>query len=116
VNGNCGKNETPPPTTTSSTPSPPPGQQAVLGTKESGTTPTPAPESTSGTQKVLGESESGGTAPAAAKAPASAVEARQAGTNKSLPFTGTDLIVVLLTAAIALTGGLALRRLVTDRQ
>jgi cobalamin biosynthesis Mg chelatase CobN len=114
VNGNCGKNETPPPATTTT---PPPGQQAVLGERESGTTPKTAPESTTGSspeQKVLGETESG-TTPTSATAPAAATQARPASSNKSLPFTGTDLIVVLLAGVIALTAGLALRRLASHR-
>jgi hypothetical protein len=39
------------------------------------------------------------------------VAARVAGDeNGSLPFTGTDLVIVLLAAAVALLGGFALRR------
>jgi hypothetical protein len=114
VNGNCGSKETTTPPPPTSTTTPPPGQQAVLGTRESGTTPesttsTPAPQ-----QKVLGES-AGGTSPAASTPPASAVKAQPASSNKKLPFTGSDLIVVLLAAAITLTAGFGLRRLVADR-
>jgi hypothetical protein len=119
MNGSCGHNETPP--GQQSPPpgqqSPPPGQQAVLGTQQSGTTPTPAPSTTSAPapqQKVLGES-AGGTSPATSTPPASAVKAQPASSNKKLPFTGSDLIVVLLAAAIALTAGFGLRRLVADR-
>jgi hypothetical protein len=118
VNGNCGsKTETPPSTT--STNQPPPGQ-AVLGERTAGSnTPASAPKSSTpsnGQQKVLGENASG-VSPASSSPPASAqaTQAEAANSKKPLPFTGTDLIVVLLAAGIALTGGVALRRLATHR-
>jgi hypothetical protein len=111
VNGNCGskKTQTPPPTT--STNQPPPPEQAVLGERTSGGN-TPA-SSTPDQQEVLGENAAGTESPASASPPASAnaTQAENASSNKPLPFTGTDLIVVLLAAAIALAGGVALRRL-----
>ena len=113
--GNCGNNtETPPPTTSSNTPPPP--EQAVLGERTSGGS-TPASTPTSSTpadqQEVLGENAAGTESPASASPPASAnaTQTEKASSNKPLPFTGTDLIVVLLAAAIALAGGVALRRL-----
>ena len=111
--GNCGsKNtETPPPTTSSNTPPPP--EQAVLGERTSGGS-TPASTPTANDQQeVLGENAAGTESPASASPPASAnaAQAEKASSNKPLPFTGTDLIVVLLAAAIALAGGVALRRL-----
>jgi hypothetical protein len=73
----------------------------VLGEQASGRNGGPSGES-----KVLGaQAAGGGTAPKAA------VAARQA-SNKhgSLPFTGFGLVIVLLVAAAAIAGGIALRR------
>jgi uncharacterized surface anchored protein len=57
---------------------------------------------------VLGESAGGATPPASATAAKPAAANTKHG---SLPFTGTDLLVILLAGVIALTAGLALRRL-----
>jgi hypothetical protein len=115
VNGSCEK-KTETPTTTSSTTPPPPGQ-AVLGQRESGGSPgTPKAETPAANeQEVLGENAAG-TSPSATTPPASAQQAQPANaSNKSLPFTGTDLIAVLLAGGIALAGGLGLRRLASNR-
>jgi hypothetical protein len=118
VNGNCGsKTETPP--TTSTNQSPPPGQ-AVLGERTEGTNaPASTPKATTPVndqQEVLGENAAGDESPESAEAPASAQATQaEAASNKSLPFTGTDVIVLLLAGGIALAGGVALRRLATHR-
>jgi hypothetical protein len=89
------------PATTTETP-----QQAVLGEHISGTTPATA-EAPAGS-KVLGVQASG-------SAPKAAVAARNADSrNGSLPFTGFELVIVLLAAAAALLGGFALRRATTN--
>jgi hypothetical protein len=83
--------------------------QEVLGVRaEGGSTPTTqAP----GTTKVLGENASGGTAPAAAAAPAVAQRAVQAGDESgSLPFTGTDALLVLFLGCLMLLLGVTLQR------
>jgi hypothetical protein len=80
-------------------------QQLVLGARAAGTTAPAEDESAPGASKVLGASAAGTAAPKAA------VAARVADDeNGSLPFTGTDLVIVLLAAAVALLGGFALRR------
>ncbi len=96
----------------------PPAQQAVLGTQTSGSTPAPktAPESTTPTpqQAVLGASENGSTkAPASSTAPASANEthAAPASASGSLPFTGSDVLVVLLAGCLMLLTGFGIQRL-----
>ncbi|HEX4733333.1 MAG TPA: hypothetical protein VH247_02880 [Thermoleophilaceae bacterium] len=83
-----------------------PGRQAVLGERIHGTT---APASTP-QQVVLGERASG-TTPAAAVAPAAAQRAVGAGDEgRSLPFTGTDAILVLFLGCLMLLGGFAIQR------
>ena len=47
-------------------------------------------------------------AQASGRAPAAAAATRSA--HGSLPFTGTDVLFVLIAAAVALLGGFALRR------
>ena len=114
VNGNCGSKTGTPPTT--STNQPPP-QQAVLGERAQGNAPA-TPKTTAPVndrQEILGENAAG-ESPGSASPPASANATRnETASSKKLPFTGTDLIVVLLAAAIALTGGVALRRLAINR-
>jgi hypothetical protein len=117
--GNCGNNETPPPTTTSNnTPETP--QQAVLGTRESSPEATTAPANTPA-QEVLG-ARAGGTTPSSTSAPSTAAGApvtaqrtRTAAANRQLPFTGTDLIAVLLAGALMLMAGFGLRHLAAHR-
>jgi hypothetical protein len=110
-NGNCG--ETPPPSTSTNTP--PPGQE-VLGTRQSSPEAATAPN-----QAVLGE-RAGGTTPAATSAPATSpgapVTARQtrtANANRTLPFTGTDALAVVLAGLLMLLAGVGLRRMATSR-
>jgi hypothetical protein len=116
VNGSCEtKTETPPPTT--STIQPPPPEQAVLGERAEGDN---APASTTPAddrQEVLGENAAGteDESPATPPASAQAAQPESASANKTLPFTGTDVIALLLAAGIALLGGVALRRLAADR-
>jgi hypothetical protein len=116
--GNCGNTETPPITT--STTQPPP-EQAVLGERAEGNNaPASTPKSTTPVndqQEVLGENAAGDESPESASppAPAQATHRENASSNNPLPFTGTDLIVVLLAAGIALAGGIALRRLATHQ-
>jgi hypothetical protein len=82
-------------------------QQAVLGERVSGTT--PAAATAPAASKVLGVQAAGTTAPKAA------VAARNASDRSgSLPFTGFELVIVLLAAAVALLGGFALRRATTQ--
>jgi cobalamin biosynthesis Mg chelatase CobN len=102
------------------------GSQMVAGVQfagnSAGTTQSPAtgtaPAGTggsSGESAVLGASAGGGgsgssgEAGTGATAPASASASRR--TSGTLPFTGSDLVFVLLAAAGCLMGGLALRRL-----
>ena len=98
-------------TTSSNTPETP--QQAVLGTRESSPEATTAPK-----QMVLGAHSNGSTPSASTKAPASSTGApataqrtRAATANRTLPFTGTDLIAVLLAGMLMLLAGFGLRRL-----
>jgi hypothetical protein len=111
--GGCGTTSTP--TTTTNTTTGP--EQAVLGTRTqgrsngSGSSAPKTPQS-----EVLGVSESGGGTPASASngtAPAQAVQARPAtaGSQGSLPFTGSDLVAVILAGLVVLLIGLGLRRL-----
>jgi hypothetical protein len=92
-----------------------PGEQAVLGVRQSGgSAPAAAPTGDSG---VLGASAQGGSAPASATAPTSATAA-VTGTGKpggSLPFTGTDAMLVLLLGCVTLLGGVALQRVSSRR-
>jgi hypothetical protein len=87
-------------------------QQMVLPTTAQGNT---APD-TSGNE-VLGVNASGGSAPAKAAAPTSAPAAAPAATNTehrvvgSLPFTGLDLMTVVLVGLVLLALGFGLRRL-----
>lgn len=118
--GNCGggdSTETPPTTTPASNPATP--QQAVLGERRSSPETTTAPAAPG--QKVLG-ARSGGTPPAttsapstSAAAPATAQRTRTATTTRSLPFTGTDAIAVLLAGALMLLAGAGLRRVAAPR-
>jgi 3-oxoacyl-ACP reductase-like protein len=71
---------------------------------------------------VLGESESGKTPsstnkPASTSAPAEAVQAKPASAAQhgSLPFTGTDVIAVVLAGCLMLMAGLGIRRLLASR-
>jgi hypothetical protein len=94
---------------------PAPGEQAVLGVRQSGgSAPAAAPTEASG---VLGASAEGGRAPASATAPASAAAAVTGNGNAggSLPFTGTDAMLVLLLGCVTLLGGIALQRLSSRR-
>ena len=87
-----------------------PGMQAVLGVRVSGTS-TPA-STTAPASKVLGVRASG-TAPAAS-APAAAQAARAASSaGGSLPFTGTDALLVLFLGCVALIAGITIQRLTT---
>ncbi|HEX6714497.1 MAG TPA: hypothetical protein VF066_13980 [Thermoleophilaceae bacterium] len=80
-------------------------QQVVLGEHVSGTT--PAAAEAPAESKVLGVQASG-------SAPKAAVAARAADESEgTLPFTGMELVLVLLAAAAALLGGFALRRATT---
>ncbi|MFL5894512.1 MAG: hypothetical protein ACJ76Z_05295 [Thermoleophilaceae bacterium] len=86
-------------------PAPEVATQAVLG------------ESAQGSNGVLGASAGGKSAPksavlgasASGRAPAAATAARSA-RRGALPFTGAQLAFVLIAAAVALLGGVALRR------
>lgn len=90
-----------------------PDQQGVLGAREEGTS-TPATTPT-GASEVLGENAHG-TSPAAASAPAAAQRSLPANTaGGSLPFTGTDAIMVLLLGCVMLLGGVALHRVAARR-
>jgi cobalamin biosynthesis Mg chelatase CobN len=94
-------------TAPASTTAPATEQQAVLGEHVSGTTPA-GTESAPGATKVLGVQASG-------SAPKAALAARNADERSgSLPFTGFELVIVLLAAAAALLGGFALRRATTS--
>jgi hypothetical protein len=115
VNGNCGTKTETPPTTTSTTPPP---QQVVLGERAEGNAPAATPKSTTPVndrQEVLGENAAGDESPAAAPESARATQPETASANNRLPFTGSDVLVLLLAGGIALAGGLALRRLATHR-
>jgi hypothetical protein len=117
VNGSCEtKTETTPPPT--STNQPPPGQ-AVLGERAEGKNApasTPKSNTPASRQKVLGENAAGTEeSPATPPASAQASQPERASANKPLPFTGTDVIALLLAGCIALMGGVALRRLATHR-
>jgi hypothetical protein len=84
---------------------PQPGRQAVLGFRQSGTTPSQAPRT-----EVLGATAQG-TAPAAAAAPAAAQRALPASDEGgSLPFTGTDALLVLFLGCLLLLGGVVIQR------
>jgi hypothetical protein len=82
-------------------------QQVVLGARASGGhRPTRAGQPAA--SKVLGAQASGGV-------PKAALASRAAGNrNGSLPFTGFNLVIVLLAGAAALLGGFALRRVTTQ--
>jgi hypothetical protein len=103
--GNCNKNETPPPTVT-----PPPPEAAAQA---------PAPAFTPGVtpqQAVLGERVAGRKAApkrAAPKAPAAAAAPAKA--RGSLPFTGTDVLALVIAGCLMLLGGLGVRRLAVTR-
>jgi hypothetical protein len=96
---------------------PAPGQQMVLGEQQSGSS-TPAGTSapaTPGASAVLGATAQG-TTPAGAVAPASANRALPAETSGgSLPFTGTDAILVLFLGCVLVLGGVALYRVTLRR-
>jgi hypothetical protein len=94
-----------------------PDQQGVLGVRESGggTAPATAP---TGASEVLGVNAQGGTDPASATAPAGAtapVTGNAASPAGSLPFTGTDAMLVLLLGCVTLLGGVALQRVSSRR-
>jgi hypothetical protein len=57
---------------------------------------------------VLGERQSG-TAPASTTPPASAVQAHEASASGSLPFSGSDVMPVLLAGCLLLLSGLGMR-------
>lgn len=84
----------------------PAGSQAVLGASAQGTS--PASASADPKNVVLGASAEGETP--AADAPATALAARDLDEDGSLPFTGFELAFLLVLAATALLGGIALRR------
>jgi hypothetical protein len=87
---------------------PAPGQQQVLGVRENGTAPA---NTRAGRQEVLGENAAGGSAPASAVAPAAAQQAVRAGKEGgSLPFTGTDALLVLFLGCLLVLGGVTLQR------
>lgn len=101
-----------PATTPATTPTP--GQQAVLGIRESGGK-APAKSSPSG-NKVLGAQAQGGKAPAAAVAPAAAQRALPAAEARgTLPFTGTDALLVLFLGCLMTLTGVTVHRLVARR-
>jgi LPXTG-motif cell wall-anchored protein len=89
------------------------------GTSTAGTPPTEAAR-----QEVLGARETGGTrsntktSPASKTAPASAgpppstmtAHATNASSHKSLPYTGSDVIAILVAGFLLLLGGVALQR------
>jgi hypothetical protein len=77
-------------------------QSMVLGERVAGVR-RPAKKST-GATKVLGANAAGGNAPGAALA------VRHVSKHASLPFTGLELAIILIAAAAALLGGVALRR------
>lgn len=86
----------------------------------SGTTPTETGQSPGGAA-VLGANaggggsgSSGGSAGASARAPSSAFATRSAARG-TLPYTGEDLVFLLLAAAGCLISGLALRRAVSSQ-
>jgi hypothetical protein len=120
MNGSApGCGETTPTTATTTPPSETapgtPGQQAVLGVREQGTSAPATPptkasgvlgENAAGTAPASGRAPASGTAPASATAPVTAT--RKA--SGSLPFTGTDAILVLLLGCALLLGGVALQR------
>ena len=107
-NGNCGNNENQPPTTTSS--NNPPPEQAVLGERQSSPEATPAPKT-----MVLGAHAGGKKPSKSATAPAAATQPRTAAATRTLPFTGTDVIAVVLAGVLMLLAGLGLRRLAAQR-
>lgn len=95
-----------------------PGEQALLGAREAA----PAHGTSPDQSRVLGEyvagsSPSSASAPlAAASAPAAALAARPAPSAKgSLPFTGTDALLVLFLGCLTLLAGVAIQRLVVTR-
>jgi hypothetical protein len=122
---NCGSTTTT--TTPTTTPPTTTNQQTVQGISTTGSTPTPT--TTTGTpsppqQEVLGERQSGKTPsssntnqPASTSAPEEAVQAKPASAAQhgSLPFTGTDVIAIVLAGCLMLTAGLGIRRLLANR-
>jgi hypothetical protein len=106
-----------PPTTTVLAPATTlsPATQEVLGVRQTGTSAPGSTPSTPGENEVLGENASGGTAPAAT-APAAArqpVAADNAG--GSLPFTGTDAMLVLFLGCLLVLTGVTVQRLTARR-
>jgi hypothetical protein len=113
-------------TTTTTTPVPEQGTQAALPEVA-----TQAPATTPGPQSlVLGARESGGgdgpkdepktqvlgaNASGGDDAPAGAEATRAADAGGTLPFTGTQVAFVLIVAAVALLGGVALRRALSSQ-
>jgi hypothetical protein len=94
-----------------STPQSETGQQAVLAAREQHTS---APAEKARTM-VLGE-RIAGSSPAAATAPTAAQRAVRLGDKGgSLPFTGTDAILVLFLGSVLLLGGITLQRVLARR-
>ena len=93
-------------------------QQLVLGTEVSGTSPAAArapkaPKQSAPRSAVLGESSGGTKAAIAVPAPAAT---RERAARGQLPFTGSDLsLVLLLAGAVALVCGLGIRQVLARR-
>jgi hypothetical protein len=106
--------QTPPTPTPTPTTTPTP-QQLVLGTQVEGGKPSKTAIIAPQQQKVLGERTTGRAKQAPEAAPAAAVEARAGTGRKALPFSGADPIALLVAGALALLGGIGLRRAVAER-
>jgi hypothetical protein len=84
-----------------------PGTSQVLGESTSGSSPSSAGSSTPSAGSVLGATTSG-RSPSASTSPAAT--ATRAASSSSLPFTGTDAIIVAILGLAALLIGVSMRR------
>jgi hypothetical protein len=100
-----------PPTKTEEQTTPPPAGQ-VLGETVSGSSPSQSGPTSTPANGVLGATASG-TSPSASSSPAAT--ATRASNSSSLPFTGTDAIIVAILGLAALLLGVTARRVAANR-
>jgi hypothetical protein len=105
------KQQTPAPTTQQQTAATPPAGQ-VLGETVSGSSPSQSGPTSTPAGSVLGATTSGGS-PSASGSPAAT--ATRAASSSSLPFTGTDAIIVAILGLAALLLGVTARRAAAHR-